>query len=243
MPYHQLVQLSSVPIWAAIANVLGDVLWIVAYVLIIRRSFTDRTYGMPMLCVALNFTWEFIYAVQFPFRESIVVELLRWAWLVTDVVIVYQLFRYGRDNQMVPLIKQYFYPICVAMFVSAYLGQLAVHYSFFNDGFKPDRLGYTNGYIINLVMSMLFISMYFSRPNLQGLSVGAAWAKMLGTGILSAASFISMTDWQHNWQVYCFRVYLYATVFIFDVIYIRLLYRQRAVAADHSEEPGMLAAA
>ena len=242
MPYHQLVQLSGAPIWAMIANIVGDVLWIVAYVLIIRKSFRDRTYGMPMLCIALNFTWEFLYAVKFPFPVHFI-EWMRWAWLVTDLVIVYQLFRYGRDNQTIPLIKQYFYPICVGMFVLAYLGQLAFHYSFLNDGFKADALGYTSGFMINLIMSMLFISMYFSRPDMRGLSVGAAWAKMLGTGILSAGSLAEMTDWQKNWQVYCFRVFLFFAIFLFDVIYIRLLYMRHAAEAKQSKDLRVLAAA
>src|SRR5271156_3317602 len=116
MPY-RLVQLSGgVPVWLGVVNILGDLLWLVAYILIIRQGFKDRTYGVPMLCIALNFTWEFIYAVDFPFPVHLV-EILRWAWLLCDVVIVYQLFRYGRDHQNIPPIKQYLYPFCVAMLV------------------------------------------------------------------------------------------------------------------------------
>ncbi len=91
MPY-RLVQFTGVPVWLGVVNVLGDVLWLVAYILIIRQGFKDRTYGVPMLCVALNFSWEFIYAVQFPFPNKII-ETLRWTWLLTDAVIVYQFFQ------------------------------------------------------------------------------------------------------------------------------------------------------
>jgi hypothetical protein len=231
MPY-SLIELSGVPIWLAVANVLGDVLWIVAYILIIRQGFKDRTYGLPMVCIALNFTWEFIYAVDYPFPAHSI-ELLRWAWLLCDVVIVYQLFRYGRESQNIPLIKQYFYPICVAMFASAYLGQLTFHY-----GFK-DQYGIHDAYMINLVMSILFVSMYFGRPLGQGLSVGAAWAKMLGTGILSVASCFMIKDWLKS----SFMVYLYVTIFILDLTYIALLYRGRAAAAEQPDSGNMLAAA
>jgi len=231
MPY-RLVQFTGVPVWLGVVNVLGDVLWLVAYILIIRQGFKDRTYGVPMLCVALNFSWEFIYAVQFPFPNKII-ETLRWTWLLTDAVIVYQFFRYGRDSQTVPLIKRYFFAISIAMFASAYLAQLTFHYSF------SDNLGGVDAYMINLVMSILFVFLYFKRPGLQGISVGAAWTKMLGTGVLSLGNCFLITDWVKS----SFMVYLFLTIFVLDVTYIALLYRPRAVAAGRAEDRSVLAAA
>ncbi len=235
MPY-RFVQATppGLPIWFGIANILGDVLWIVAYVLIIRQGFKDRTYGIPMLCIALNFTWEFIYAVDFPFPKTLV-EILRWAWLLCDIVIVYQLFRYGREGQTIPPLKRYFYPICIAMFISAYVGQLAFHYSL------HDKYGVQDAYMINLVMSMLFVSMYFARPRGEGLSVGAAWAKMLGTGILSLGSILMIKN--DGWLKNSFMIYLYVTIFVFDVTYVVLLHQTRSAAAEKPVGDKMLAAA
>jgi hypothetical protein len=232
MPY-TVVHANLSSIWFAIANVVGDVLWIVAYILIIRQGFKNRTYGVPMLCIGLNFTWEILYAINFPVTKSNLIEDLRWAWLILDAVIVYQLLRFGRNDQNVPLIRQYFYPICAAMFVSTFIGQLAFHYSF------TDKYGARDAYMINLVMSMLFIFLYFGRPSGAGLSIGAAWAKMLGTGILSFGSLFQITDWLKA----SFMVYLYVTIFVLDVIYIALLYRARAAAITKPEPSGMLAAA
>jgi hypothetical protein len=234
MPYRLVQFVAGVPIWVGVVNVLGDVLWLVAYILIIRQGFKDRTYGVPMLCVALNFTWEFIYAVQFPFPITII-EALRWAWLLTDAVIVYQLFRYGRDSQTVPLIKQYFFPIAIAMFASTYIAQLTFHYSYS----LIDNWGGLDAYMINLVMSILFVFLYFSRPGLQGISLGAAWAKMLGTGVLSLGSCFLITDWVKSG----FMVYLFLTIFVIDVTYIVLLYRARAAAAGRAGDRGILIAA
>jgi hypothetical protein len=36
--------------------------WAVAYVLIIRRGFLDKTYGVPMVALAGNIVWEFLFA-------------------------------------------------------------------------------------------------------------------------------------------------------------------------------------
>jgi len=217
-------------------NLIGDFLWVVAYVLSIRKGFQDRTYGFPMLCIALNLSWEFIYAVIFPFRPSRVIEGLRCAWLVCDFVIAYQLFRYGRRWQTTPLIRRFFYPIAIAAILSAFVGQLTFHYTF------ADQWGASDAYLINLVMSMLFVWMCLHRPDEKGLSIGAAWAKMLGTGILSVGSCLMITDWLKS----SFLVFLFAAIFVFDVIYIVLLHdnkRQLAVKAQKGTAvPSALAA-
>ena len=233
MPYRLMQLAGNPPAWLGIVNVIGDLLWLAAYILIIRKGFKDRTYGIPMLCIALNFTWEFIYAVDFPIPITFI-AILRWAWLIADCVIVYQLFRYGRENQTIPFFRLYFFPISIAMFISAYIGQLAFHYSF------ADPWGIRNAYMINLVMSMLFISLYFDRPDGRGLSLGAGWLKMLGTGILSAGSLISIKD---HWLEQSFMIYLYVSIFVFDVAYIVLLSTQQIRAARKPEDQGMLAAA
>ncbi|CZR55524.1 uncharacterized protein PAC_05412 [Phialocephala subalpina] len=49
-----------------IANALlqaGGGLWTVTYILLTRQSFKDRTYGMPLFALALNFAWEIVYAL------------------------------------------------------------------------------------------------------------------------------------------------------------------------------------
>ena len=210
---HHLVQFAQVPLWLGVVNVIGDVLWIVAYILAIRKGFQEKTYGITMLCIALNLSWELIYAAIFRFPNDII-AYLRWAWLLADLVIAYQLFRYGRKWQTTPLMSKYFYPVAGITFASTFVGQLTFHYTF------GDTWGMSNAYLINLVMSMLFIWMFFSRGGSNGQSLGTAWCKMLGTGILSVGSCFTITNWLQS----SFLVYLFVTIFILDVIYILLLY-------------------
>ena len=54
---HHLVQMAQVPLWLGAVNVIGDVLWIIAYILAIRKGFQEKTYGIPMMCIALNLSW------------------------------------------------------------------------------------------------------------------------------------------------------------------------------------------
>ncbi len=205
--------MAQVPVWLGVVNVIGDVLWIIAYIFAIWKGFKEKTYGIPMLCIALNLSWELIYAAIFRFPNDIIADL-RWAWLLLDLVIAYQLFRYGPKWQTTPLMTKYFYPVAVITFVSTFAGQLTFHYTF------GDTWGMSNAYLINLVMSMLFIWMFFSRGGSMGQSLGTAWCKMLGTGILSVGSCFTITNWLQS----SFLVYLFVTIFILDVIYILLLY-------------------
>jgi hypothetical protein len=36
--------MAQVPLWLGAVNVIGDVLWIIAYILAIRKGFQEKTY-------------------------------------------------------------------------------------------------------------------------------------------------------------------------------------------------------
>src|SRR5258707_7680336 len=74
--------------------ILGEGLWIIAYALIIWTGFRNRTYGIPLTAVALNYSWEVLYCFVFP-SSCWVVRLLRYSWLALDSLIVWQLLRFG----------------------------------------------------------------------------------------------------------------------------------------------------
>jgi small basic protein len=231
MPYHFVHDSIAQPwppqTWLILAGVVGDSLWIAAYIMIIVKGFKDRAYGVPMVALALNFTWEFIYAIVYP-PVGTISTILRWSWFVTDAVIVYQFFRYGRENQTIPEARQYFLPMAIFTFVAAYFGQLTYHWHF------HDRWGYQDAFTINLLMSILFVYFFFDRIGLAGLSYGAAWCKMLGTTLLSVTNF---TQRKESWHSYSFMIYLYVATFLFDVLYILLLRRamtQEAQAAKRT---------
>jgi len=106
-----------------VAGLLGDVLWVVTYVLIIRAGFRSREYGIPLTAIALNFTWELIYGVLYP-PGAVAARVLHGAWLALDLVIVIQLVRYGKAVQTHSLIRRFFYPIVAVTLVLAFIGHL-----------------------------------------------------------------------------------------------------------------------
>jgi hypothetical protein len=222
MPYNFIVVSPSSLTFPAILALVGSIFWLLAYVLMIRKGFQDSTYGIPLLAIMLNFTWEIIYTMIHP--PSVRGELwLRLAWLALDIPNVWLLVRYGRAIQKIPYIQIYYYLALGSTFVLCFVGHLCYY----------DELAFMgatqSAYVINYVMSVLFVFLYFNRPDMKGLSYGGAWAKMLGTTCLSLAN-IPLWPAQPR-APHFFLYYLFAACFLFDVFYILLLRQARHAAA------------
>jgi hypothetical protein len=69
------------------------VLWTLAYLLIIRQGFLDRTYGMPLAALCANLSWEFIFTFVYP--HDLPQRAENVVWLSFDFVILGQLLLYG----------------------------------------------------------------------------------------------------------------------------------------------------
>ena len=49
-------------------TVLSDLCWVIAYGLIMIQCFRQRTYGLPLVAIAMNITWEVQYGLITPPR-------------------------------------------------------------------------------------------------------------------------------------------------------------------------------
>lgn len=81
----------GVPAWVVPASAvllgLGVLLWDAAYILMTARSLRTKSYGMPLLALALNVSWELVFA-GFVAEEPL--ERAGFAvWLLLDVGLVY----------------------------------------------------------------------------------------------------------------------------------------------------------
>lgn len=236
------------PVAIALATV-GDLLWLVAYVLFIRAGFRDRTYGVPFLAVCLNFTWELWFAVLHP-PADIVSRVTHGGWFLLDTLIVYQLIHYGRSEQTIPEIRKRFYAVLLGTLFLCLVGQVTLHRQVSSIALFPDPNGYVVAWVINLVMSILFVFMFFHRRDLRGLSLGGAWSMLVGTGLVAAGNLLVFTRELHRdfefqarplgssqWSVSGmvgtdtvergFFVFLYGSIFLFNAIYVWLLHRAR----------------
>jgi hypothetical protein len=67
--------------------------WTLTYLLIIRRGFLDRTYGMPLVALCANISWEFIFSFLYP--HGPVQRPVNIVWFSLDLIILFQMLRYG----------------------------------------------------------------------------------------------------------------------------------------------------
>lgn len=174
---------------ATALGALGDILWAVAYVLIVRKAAADRTYGMPLAAACLNFTWEFWLTLVAPPAAG-VARIAHALWLLIDCAIVWQLFKYGREEQRIPIVRKHFVPVLLACMLAALAGQVTLREFLVGDQVFPDINANGIAYFDNLVMALMFVLMYFERPAMRGLSIGAAWCMTIGTGIISIANVL-----------------------------------------------------
>ena len=193
---------------------LGEGLWIIAYILIIRQGFQERSYGVPLTAIALNYTWEFLYAFVWP-PSCWVLCWLRYGWFLLDSIIVVQLFLYGRKEQNIPDLRNNFVACVISVFLLAGVGHWTFHHTF------GDVTGEKAAYIINFVMSILFVLTASTRPDAHGLSYGAAWVKMVGTAVLALLSALSFSSKPLKTQ--SFMIYLFVSIFLIDILYIYVL--------------------
>lgn len=183
--------------------------WSIAYILIIQRSFQDKTYGMPLAALCLNISWEFIFSFVFPHQP--VQRTINLVWFCLDAVILLQLLRYG-DREFPKLPRSAFYAVVVFALVTCFCSVLLVSIQANYYGGVYAAFGQ------NLLMSILFITMLFQRQSLQGQSVGIAICKWIGTASSSIAFY--MLTFPKALSCYHF---FYISTFIYDLIYVGLI--------------------
>lgn len=201
-------------------GILGCIFWFLAYGFVIYQSYRDKAYGIPLLAISLNFAWEFL--ASFVWENPI--PLWRWLyriWFVLDVVIVTQLLLYGRRWQTIPELVRYFYPVVASAVLLATVGQWAFTETFY------DPLGFITAFMINLVMSIAFVFLYWARRGMEGLSYAAAWCKLLGTLCTSIECAVFLPIIHPPGTSFLFLHFLYVTILLVDCLYVTLLWRAR----------------
>jgi hypothetical protein len=132
---------------------------------------------MPLFALCANISWEFIFS--FVISHSPPQLYINYLWFGLDAVIVFQFFKYHKNEfPNIASVKLY------AVFV------VAIAFAFSIILFDGLYLGDTDGAYAafgqNLLMSILFVLMFYKRDKLlRGQSIFVAVFKMLGTGLTS----------------------------------------------------------
>lgn len=200
--------------------------WIIAYIEALRVGLRDRSYGIPFLTLALNFTWEIYYTYQgylvFGYHVSTIANFF---WVLLDIGILYTYFKYGPAE--VRYAKQRFIAQGFAFVALCFLIQ---HLAFLWLGIVNGAL-YV-GYMINFLMSFLFIRMYFRRKDLRGQSLLIAIPKCIGT--FSTTLLFGLIGSKTAGGTHLIVLIMGLIIVFTDLTYITLLWRKKRALSDHS---------
>jgi drug/metabolite transporter superfamily protein YnfA len=147
-------------------------------------------------------------------------------WFSLDLIILYQLLRFG-PREFLRLPKKLFYGMVALALSTAFFTVVAITLEF------EDFDGVYSAFGGNLLMSVLFIVMLHSRESLRGQSLSIALPKM-GSTTLASVAFLFFSEGYERSVLLPFQ---YCSILLFDVIYVAMVYyaaRHAAVAeAEH----------
>lgn len=227
--------------WLYVSYFFLALFWLPAYIFIARRGFVEKTYGMPIVAMLGNWPWEWIYGLNLDSPCPLVwancperaVQLSGVASMLLDALIVYTVFKYGRDKFSNPFIRKYYYPILIFGLLSSF----AIQYTFVTEvgfpnihrlpvvgGGTPDFLagdegGTYSAYILTFVMGILFILMLTERNSLEGQSFIIAMLMLLGN-VAGYAGILILNE-----ITPLLAVLFYLTLFV-NIIYAVMTYQK-----------------
>jgi hypothetical protein len=190
--------------------------WVVAYVAIVRNALHSQFLEIPAGAVVANIAWEFVWGFLYPNELG---RFFSWGyriWFFFDLGIVYMLFRFGARQVELPELKAVFRPACVFGIVAWAVGI----YFFVGEGYDTGY-GAISGYILNTMMSALYVVIILRHGHLYEFSLVVAWSKMLGTALLTVFNFIVQP---HN----PYLLLLCLLTLALDLLYIGLFYAIRS---------------
>jgi len=185
------------------------IIWSLVYLLIIYRSYRDRSCGMPVAALVMNLGWEFFDGF---ISNSPICGIYSIIWLFLDLAILLACVR-ARWHER---------PASAAM---ALLAAAACYASIL---YLASRQGgselLTSAFPQNLLMSLLFVLMIRARKDSLGQSFYIGLLKFLGTFTPIAYVFL------HVERLPALLVFLFLSISLLDLYYIYLylrLYRGR----------------
>lgn len=195
----------------------GALLWIIGYIYIIKSIRQKQFVEMPATILAGNFAWEFLWAFVFHQDMGFAIELGYKLWFILDLYIVFSFYKYGfkQVNESVkPYYKTFFTLGLITWWITLYF--------FIKQGYD-NPIGANSAYILNILISSLYVFLFLRMEDKSVFSFTVAWTKGLGTGLISVMCILK---WPENYWLISMGI----ICFIIDVFYFYLFLKNRKIA-------------
>ncbi|NLR92701.1 transmembrane-type terpene cyclase [Flammeovirga agarivorans] len=202
---------------------LDAIFWAVTYILVIYNAKKYKFFGIPAEAAVANIAWEFMFSFVYTTELG---QLFVWGirlWWITDVIMIIYFHKYGAKQVRVPLIKKYFNTTSVIGFVFWCL----IIYGWVEQ--YGDPIGAGTGYVLNIIMSTLFIFLILAHPEEKALNLSIALWKGFGTVFVGVGIFLGDTASP-------FVVIIAAITFALDMFYAWLTVNKDKIKAWKKKE-------
>jgi uncharacterized protein with PQ loop repeat len=194
---------------------VGCFLWVIAYGILIRNIIVFKRIEMPTIAGCGNFAWEFVYSW---FIITDMGALMLWgyrAWFFLDIFIWGMLLKYGREDTFLPPFRRYFPAYAMVMTVA-----WGAAYWFMKQMGYETSIGAVSAYLLNTVISVLYVVNFYRVRDRDHYSIWIAWLKFLGTGLISVFMVMHYPD---NHFIHL----LAAIIAVYDGWYVGVLHAHR----------------
>ncbi|MDB5012944.1 MAG: hypothetical protein JWQ25_1146 [Daejeonella sp.] len=202
---------------------VGCFCWIIVYFYTLKSIKERQFIEIPLITVCGNIIWEFLWSWVF---KTDMGSLFQWGyriWFFMDCLIVYGLFRYGYKQISIPLFRDK----AKALILLAMLAWLPLLYFYIKNYDAPiSHMGAYSGYILNVMISALYIPLVIRLNDWKMFSYPAAWYKAIGNLLINIFCFLHFSDW--------FLLSLCILTSVLDAYYLYLLhvYRRTIITSD-----------
>jgi hypothetical protein len=195
---------------------IGCLGWVITYLIVIKKTFKDKFVEIPVFAICANFAWEFLWSWVFKTNMG---ELYVWGyriWFFLDCVIVYGMFKYGYKQWSDEFLAKNFKPL-ILFCLACWFSTLYFYIDIWGQPFT--YMGANSGYILNVMMSLMYPILLLKMKDTTGFSLLGAWCKGVGTLLISIFCFLRFPE--HYWLLN-----LCVITAILDAAYIYIFYKK-----------------
>ena len=168
----------------------GLVFWVLAYALMVRRGFRDKSFGMPVTALCVNLAWEviFLFSSGTPLKFRIGIG----SYLALDLVVLYTCLRFGRADYPSPLMQRYF-----NTWIAFIFGLALVAVSAFKQAFA-DTYGGISATFTTLLLSTQLVALLVRRNGVSGQSFYIGLCVLVGDAFGWVMNYVAQDGPQPN---------------------------------------------
>jgi len=182
--------------------------WGAGGLLIIRRGFKDKSFGMPLMAVSLDMCWQFYYTF-IAYSPPQFFALSAFAFYINCGILT-TCYLYGQNDFDWPLLKKHF----KFKLLGIHIGVIVIFLCFIKA--FDDKGGAIAAPTITLFLSSMLITMILRRDSVKGQSLYIAMFLFLGNISGYAPAIFAHTTGQENAPI----LWVYATVGMGTVLHI-----------------------